>query len=191
MAHAGETIENPVNGERITWIETAASSGGELLALDLALRPGAFVATPHTHDRQEEHFEVQTGTIQLEMAGDRRSLGPGEMATVPIGVVHRWWNAGEDEALVRVELRPSLDSETFFEVFFGLNRDGKTNSRGMPGLLQIAVTLRALGDSAPTLARPPRVVQRMLFAVLAAIGRLRGLRGIYAEYSPDHASLSQ
>lgn len=191
MATVGETIENPVNGERITWIETAASSGGELLAGDLTLRPGAFVAAAHRHVRQEEHFEVRSGTIQLEVGGAHRSLGPGETATVPIGVAHRWWNAGADEAVVRVEFRPALDTETFFEVFFGLNRDGKTNRKGMPGLVQIAVIFRGLGDSCPTLVRPPAILQRVLFAALAPIGRLRGLRATYAAYSPDHPSLSQ
>lgn len=191
MASVGETIENPVNGESVTWIETARSSAGELLAFDLSLQPGAFVAAPHRHVRQEEFFEVRAGTIALEVDGSQRMLGPGEMATVPIGVAHRWWNAGPDEAAVRVELRPALDTETFFEVFFGLNRDDKTNRKGMPGLVQIAVIIRALGDSCPTLVRPPVIVQRVLFAVLAPIGRLRGLRGTYATYSPDHPSLSQ
>ncbi len=191
VASVGETIENPVNGESVTWIETAQSSAGELLAFDLALRPGAFVATPHRHVRQEEHFEVQAGTIGLEVDGAQRTLGPGDMATVPVGVAHRWWNVGGDEALVRVELRPALDTETFLEVFFGLNRDGKTNRKGMPDLLQIAVIFRALGDSCPTLVRPPAIVQRVLFALLAPIGRLRGRRGTYATYSPNHPSLSQ
>lgn len=191
MARVGQTIENPVNGESITWIETAQSSSGDLLAFDLSLQPGAFVAAPHRHVRQEESFQVSAGTIELEIAGSQRTLGPGETATVPIGVVHRWWNAGADEATVRVELRPALDTETFFEVFFGLNRDRRTNRKGMPGLVQIAVTCRALGDSCPTLVRPPATVQRALFALLAPIGRLRGLRGTYATYSPDHPSLSR
>lgn len=191
MASVGETIENPVNGESLTWIATAQSSGGELLAADLSLQPGAFVAAPHRHVRQEEHFEVRAGTIGLEVDGAQRTLGAGEMATVPIGVAHRWWNAGPDEAVVRVELRPALDTETFFEVFFGLNRDGKTNRKGMPGLVQIAVIFRGLGDSCPTLVRPPAIVQSVLFAALAPIGRIRGLRCTYAAYSPDHPSLSQ
>jgi mannose-6-phosphate isomerase-like protein (cupin superfamily) len=191
VASVGETIDNPVNGESITWIATAGSSAGQLLALDLSLRPGAFVATPHRHVRQEEHFEVKAGTIGLDVAGAQRTLGPGEVATVPIGVAHRWWNAGPDEAVVRVELRPALDAETMFEVFFGLNRDGKTNRKGMPGLLQIAVTARALGDSCPTLVTPPAIVQRVLFALLAPIGKLCGRQATYATYSPNHPSLSQ
>jgi hypothetical protein len=52
VASVGETIENPVNGESITWVETARSSAGELLAFDLSLRPGASVAATHRHVRQ-------------------------------------------------------------------------------------------------------------------------------------------
>jgi mannose-6-phosphate isomerase-like protein (cupin superfamily) len=191
VASVGETIENPVNGESITWVETARSSAGELLAFDLALRPGASVAATHRHVRQEERFEVRAGTIGLEVAGAQRTLGVGEVATVPIGVAHRWWNVGHDEALVRVELRPALDTETFFEVLFGLSRDGKTNRKGIPGLLQIAVTVRALGDSCSTLVVPPAAVQRVVFALLVPIGRRRGRRATYATYSPGHPSLSR
>ena len=31
MAYAGQTISNPVSGERITFMQTAGDTGGELL----------------------------------------------------------------------------------------------------------------------------------------------------------------
>ena len=186
MAKVGESIENPISGERVVWIETAASSGGELLAADLYLRPGAAVAATHRHLRQEERFRVAAGRVALEIEGERRDLDVGDEATVPAGAAHRWWNSGEGEAAVRVELRPALDTETFFETFFGLARDGKTNSKGIPDLLQIAVAYRELGDSCPELTKPPASMQRILFAVLAPIGRRRGRRAVYASYSPGH-----
>src|SRR4029450_1562814 len=40
MATPGQTIVNPVSGERITFRTTAAESDGELLAIDLELAPG-------------------------------------------------------------------------------------------------------------------------------------------------------
>ena len=189
MARVGETIANPVNGERITWIETAHTTGGELLSFDLTLRPGAAVAVEHRHVRQEERFRVQAGTVELEVAGNRREVGLDEEVAVPAGVPHRWWNHGQEEATVRVELRPALDTETFFENYFGLARDGKTNSKGIPGLLQIAVAFRDLGDSCPSLTRPPAVVQRAVFVTLAPVGRVLGRRAVYAQYSPGHESL--
>ncbi len=189
MARAGETIENPVTGERITWVETAQTTAGELLSFDLYIAPGAAVATEHFHARQEERFLVSAGTISLEAARERRKVSPGEEATVPAGVPHRWWNEGQEEAVVRVELRPALDTEAFFETFFGLGRDGKTNSKGIPGLLQIAVAFRDLGASCPSLTKPPPALQRAVFATLAPLGRLLGRRAVYPEYSPGHERL--
>ena len=101
------------------------------------------------------------------------------------GVPHFWWNADDGETVVRVELRPALDTELFFETFFGLARDGKTNAKGIPDPLQIAVAYSDLGDSCPRLVKPPPIVQRLLLTPLAPLGRLLGKRAVYAEYSPD------
>lgn len=190
MSGVGETIENPVNGERMTWIETAETTGGELLSLDLFLRPGAAVAAEHRHMRQEERFRVDAGSIGLGLEGTERTVSEGEEVTVPAGVPHRWWNEGTVEEIVRVELRPALDTQTFFETLFGLARDGKTNEEGIPGLLQIAVTYRELGDSCPMLTKPPAFIQRILVALLAPIGRSAGRRAVYAKYSPRHRALA-
>jgi len=37
------TLENPVTGERFTFTDTSATTDGELLAFELALRPGGGV----------------------------------------------------------------------------------------------------------------------------------------------------
>jgi quercetin dioxygenase-like cupin family protein len=184
MAIVGETIENPLSGERITWVETAASSKGEVLAFDLDLRPGAAVAAEHRHLRQEERFTVTSGTIGLSVARTERSLAAGEDAIVPPGVAHHWWNGGDVSAVVRVELRPALESEVFFETLFGLARDGKTNSKGVPDLLQIAVAYADLGDSCSRLVRPPLAVQKMVLTPLVPLARRLGRRAAYQAYSP-------
>jgi quercetin dioxygenase-like cupin family protein len=188
VATAGSTIENPVSGERITWVTTSADSEGRLLACDLALRPKAAVAAEHRHLRQEERFTVTKGRIALAVGGRERILGPGEAATVTPGVAHRWWNADSGETVVRVELRPALETEVFFETFFGLARDGHTNAKGVPDLLHIAVAYSTLGDACPRLTRPPLAIQRLLLTPLAPVGRLLGRRAIYPQYSPDRAA---
>lgn len=185
MAIVGEAIENPLSGERITWIETAASSNGEVLAFDLELRPGASVAAEHRHLRQEERFTVTSGTIGMSVAGTERALASGEDAVVPPGVAHHWWNSGNESAVVRVELRPALESEVFFETLFGLARDGKTNSKGVPDLLQIAVAYADLGDACSRLVRPSLAVQKIVLAPLVPLARRLGRRAVYHAYSPD------
>ncbi|MGH3113923.1 MAG: hypothetical protein ACRDOP_10720 [Gaiellaceae bacterium] len=58
---------------------------------------------------------------------------------------------------------------------YGLAAEGKTDERGAPNLLQAAVVGHAHLDDF-SLARPPYAVQRVLFAVLAPLGRLAGYR---------------
>jgi mannose-6-phosphate isomerase-like protein (cupin superfamily) len=183
MAEVGTTIENPVTGEAITWIETAASTGGSLLSFDLALRPDAALSAEHRHVEQTEDFRVLSGRIGISLGDDGRELGPGEAVTVPAGVPHRWWPAAGGGAVIRVELRPALRTEIFFETFFGLGRDGKTNAKGIPGLLQVAVAYSELGASCPQLVKPPVAVQRLVLTPLAPIGRALGRRASYAAYS--------
>ena len=68
--------------------------------------------------------------------------------------------------------------DTFLETIYGLAQDGKTDAKGMPNLLQLAVFASAYFDT-NHLARPPLVVQRLLLGGLAVIGRLAGYRADY------------
>src|ERR687895_716614 len=67
MITPGQTLENPVTGERFTFTDTAATTGGELLAFDLALRPGGAVPIPHVHPIQTERFEVVEGRMRFRL----------------------------------------------------------------------------------------------------------------------------
>ena len=67
MITPGQTLENPVTGERFTFTDTAASTGGELLAFDFALRPGGAVPIPHVHPIQTERFEVVAGRMRFRV----------------------------------------------------------------------------------------------------------------------------
>jgi hypothetical protein len=44
VVRVGESMENPVSGERFVWRATAASTGGEYCEFDLFLAPGARIA---------------------------------------------------------------------------------------------------------------------------------------------------
>ncbi len=49
MAYAGQTIENPVSGECITFTQTAADTNGELLAFEMTLSVDGHVPGAHVH----------------------------------------------------------------------------------------------------------------------------------------------
>src|SRR5262249_28687518 len=116
MAYVGQTLKNPASGERITFRRTAAETGGELVAIDLELPPrGRVRGGLHLHPLQEERFEVVEGTMRFRLGGKRIVGGPGEVVVVAPGLKHDFANAGDDEALVRVEVRPALKMEELFE----------------------------------------------------------------------------
>jgi hypothetical protein len=68
---------------------------------------------------------------------------------------------------------------------FGLANDGRTNAKGMPNPLQLALIGREFSDVI-VFTKPPAVVQRVAFGVLGALGRLRGLKAMYPEYLEPH-----
>jgi quercetin dioxygenase-like cupin family protein len=179
MAKAGDILEHPVTGERIIFRKTAEDTNGELLQVDFTMQPHGFVAAEHIHPLQEEHFEIITGKLGFRINGVEREVHTGETITIPPGIPHVWWNAGDHEAHVIGGFRPALRSEEFFETFFGLAQDGKVNKKtGLPNLLVLALIMREF-EKEICLAQPPLPVQRVLFSVLGSIGRLRGYQGRY------------
>ena len=182
MAKPGDVLEHPVTGERIVWRQVALGTHGELLEGDMFARPGAHPAATHVHPNQEERFRVLSGSIKLRVDGDETVLSAGQLSTVPAGRPHTWWNVGNEEAHLLVEVAPAMRTEMFFETFFGLAKDGKTNSKGLPNLLSMAVIMREYEDEM-RLARPPFVVQWALFGSLAVLGPRLGYRGWYPEYT--------
>ena len=167
MAYQGQTIENPASGERITFRETAASTGGELVAIDLELPARRRVPGPrHVHPRQEERFEVVAGTMRFRLGRRRVLAGPGEVVVVPAGVAHDFANAGETDALVRVEVRPALAMERLFETAVALAREGRTLRSGVPMPRELARFTREF-EAEVQAAFPPRWLQRIALAPLA------------------------
>jgi len=187
MIHAGDTIENPVTGERIVFHQTSRETNGEAVVFETFVQPNGFVAAAHVHPKQEERFEIVAGTLGLNLGGDEIVAGPGETLTVPAGTRHRFWNAGDDEVRFRCEVRPALQFEQLLETMFALAADGKTNKKGMPNLLRLAVIARAHFDVV-RLPFPPAFVQRLGLALGAPLGQLVGYRPTYVRTEPVAAN---
>jgi mannose-6-phosphate isomerase-like protein (cupin superfamily)/uncharacterized protein YndB with AHSA1/START domain len=188
MASAGDVIENPVTGQRIVFEATARETKGELLRFRSSGEPQGLLAQEHVHPRQSERHEIISGQMVLSVAGQERLLGPGDVVDVPAGTPHRTIGRGPVE--VRFEVRPALRQEMLVETFSGLARDGKVSTRGAPNLLQLAVIAREFEQENHG-TRPPLAMQRALLGPLAAVGRRRGYRAWYPQYSdPEVARLA-
>ncbi|HEY7619267.1 MAG TPA: cupin domain-containing protein [Solirubrobacteraceae bacterium] len=171
MITPGQTLENPVTGERFTFVETASTTSGELLAFDLALRPGGAVPMPHVHPIQTERFEVLAGRMRFRVGLRTVVAERGDVVEVAPGVAHSFANAGDSEARLRVEVRPALRMEEMFADVVAMAEAGRMNRRGLPrNLLDLAVLARRYDQE----AHAPFIgvaVQRALLAPLVMLAR--------------------
>jgi quercetin dioxygenase-like cupin family protein len=178
MIRAGDTIENPVTGERLVFRKTSRDTGGQAVVIETFVQPNGFVAAAHVHPSQEERFEVLRGSVGFKIGRKKIVAGPGRRITVPAGTPHKFWNAGDDEAHFVCEVRPALQFESLIETMFGLATDGKTNRKGMPNPLRLAVIANAHFDTV-RLPFPPAILQRIALAAGAPVGQLLGYGATY------------
>jgi mannose-6-phosphate isomerase-like protein (cupin superfamily) len=173
MAYVGQRLENPVTGEKLTFIETTASTDGARVVVDLELDPDGKVPGTHVHPKQEEKFEVLQGTMKFRYGFRKIVAKAGETVTVPAGKVHDFANAGTAPAHVRVTITPALKMEEMFENTVALAKEGKVMKSGMPKPLELALFVREYKDEAQA-PFPPYPVVRAVTAPLAAIAKWRG-----------------
>ena len=183
------SLKNPATGETYTFLRRSGETGGELLQLRWAARPGARVGE-HVHPLQEDRFTVLEGTLTVSIDGTLRRCSPGEAVAVPAGARHHFANEGEEPVVATLELRPALRMEQVFEALAGLAREGRARDDGLPrNLLDLAVFAHEFRDEIRG-ARPPYPVQRMVLPPLAAIARRLGRRAHRPEYRLEVAGTS-
>jgi mannose-6-phosphate isomerase-like protein (cupin superfamily) len=178
MIRSGDTIHNPVTGERITFHQTAAETNGEAVVIECTVQPDGFVAAAHVHPSQTERFAVIDGRLGLKVGRTKLMLEAGDVTVVAPGTPHKFWNSGEDEVRFVCEVRPALQFESLLETMFALATDGKTNNKGMPNPVRLAVIARAHFDTV-RLPQPPAWLQRAGLALGAPVGRLLGYQASY------------
>jgi quercetin dioxygenase-like cupin family protein len=127
------TIENPVTGERLTYIETSRETGGARTVGDMEVTPGGGVPT-HRHTDHEERIEVLEGEIEVKVNGVKHRLSAGQHVVIARGQVHAWRNTSRDQNLrFRGTMTPGHPGfELFLRVLFGLARDGEVRPSGLP-----------------------------------------------------------
>lgn len=172
---------NPATGESSVLLTDPREHPDKVLVSHLTVSPGGRVAAPHFHRELTERFLVLEGRMGFLVDGAERTLGPGEGATIPPGVVHDWWQIGDEPASAVVEVDPGDRFLEMITTIFGLAQDGKVNADGLPDPLQLALVGREF-KSVVTFMTPPPAVQSVVLPPLALLGRLLGKRAVYPEY---------
>jgi len=114
------TVVNGLTGEEVTFIRTAAETGGELLVMeDRWTRPGHQVPR-HRHPGMEERWTVLEGAVGYTIGDRETEAGVGESVVAPPGVLHSARDLGRGPVAVRIEMRPPLRWEGFVRQLFSL-----------------------------------------------------------------------
>jgi len=181
LINTGDMVVNPVTGERLIFRQTAADTAGQLVEVEAIITPTGAVAGAHAHPYQDERFEVLEGLVGFRLGRKKLIAEPGDVVHVPAGTVHRFWNAGDIDARFSCHITPALQFEALIETMFGLAADGKTNKKGLPNPIRLAVIAHAHRDGlrAPYV---PSALQRVGLAIGATAGRALGYT---AQYEPS------
>lgn len=181
MAYKGKFISNPVSGQSIHFLQTSKDTAGKLLEMESVFQPNSVEPIPHYHPKQQEDFKIISGAISVRIHGEVKILQSGDTLHIPANTIHSMWNHTTAEALVNWQVRPALETEYLLETGIGLAQDGKVNKHGMPGFLQsILIANRFNNVYRP--ARPPFVLIKFIYFLLAPTAFLLGYRAVYQKY---------
>jgi len=198
MSRCGDVYENRVTGEYALILRGTEDRGQGPGIAHLTARPRAAVVGEHFHPHMTEKFTVLSGRLDARIAGQNRSLGPGQSATVEARVAHDWWNSSNTEevhVLVEVDRAKGADHvdpdrfELLIGMLFGLANDGLVDKKGRPFPLQAAVIAREFADVV-VFTQPPPAFQRIALGILAPLGRLLGYRAIIPSYCRPHSHVT-
>ncbi|MGF1473094.1 MAG: cupin domain-containing protein [Rubrobacteraceae bacterium] len=183
MATLERVIENPLNGERMTFLTTGEETGGEFARVRCELPAGAPGPPLHYHLTFTETFEVVEGTLDMYVGGKKHHhvLKSGEAAHAPVKVPHTFWNSSAEPAVFEAVMQPAQPFEDTIRMAFGMAKDGKTNKKGVPTNIWELALAYELGGSYMT--GMPLFLQRRIFGVLARIARRKGYDPAFSRYT--------
>jgi len=172
VAKAGDVIDLPSLGVRITFLLTSEQTNGELLRVEVVL-PAGFSIAEHVHPRQEEQHHVVSGTLRARVGGQEQDYQAGQRVIGPPGVPHAWSNPSDREDLHLVsEHRPVLHMELMLDAGSGIARDFSANKAGaLKHVLRAAVLLDKIKDDFYFTGWSMRAFMTF-FVALAPVGRL-------------------
>lgn len=129
MGVAGQRISNPLTGERIVFVRTAADSDGQELVMESTWTRRGGRGAEHLHPNAEERIEVLSGTARYRVDGEDRELRAGDVLVVPAGTPHVGWNPTAAEVRLRMTFRPATRWEDFVERFFAMLAESDRSHR--------------------------------------------------------------
>lgn len=163
-------LENRHSGETLRMRRVRDSGGQTVLAIDGSLPPRASGPPLHVHFHLREEGTVKTGSLGAQLGNEKIVVPAGGTGVFPAGVVHNWWNAGDDLLELRGRAIPAGDLDRYLQGLFAVLNASPT---GKPSLFYIAHVLWRHRHTQAVMV-PPRVIQRVAFPLVLLLGHILG-----------------
>lgn len=175
---AGDVVDNPTMGVRVTLQKTAADTDGEYVQAEVRLKPGGG-PPPHVHPTQTVTAEVLSGELTMVVGDEERQLARGDTISIPAGTAHQPLNSGDRDARIRYTIRPAGKSDFFLVQFHSFAAD--TASTGGRDLFwQMMLFSRRYSVYSTD---SPIFLQKVTSFFLAPTARVLKHQSFYAEYA--------
>jgi mannose-6-phosphate isomerase-like protein (cupin superfamily) len=175
------TLKNRRTGE-ILRMRRIREAGQTILTIDGSLPPRAAGPPPHVHFHQREEGLVKAGSLGARVGKEEILVKAGGTSAFPAGVVHTWWNAGEDLLELSGRAVPAGDLDRYLQAIFAIVN---ASPSGRPSLFYIAHVLWRHRKTQIVMLPPP-MIQRILFPIVLLVGRALGkYRGADWPGSPE------
>ena len=136
---ARRLVTNKVMQDQGIFEKYGAETNGEYTRCRVTVKPGGGVPL-HYHRTFTERFEPVKGTLGLVLGSETLHLKPGEIGTVPLNTIHRFFNDSDEDIEYVAEVRPAHQGfEQSVYIFYGLANDGLTDEKGLPSLINLCV----------------------------------------------------
>ncbi len=110
----GRSYKSPI--DQVRFLLTGEQTGGAFFMAEATVPPGS--GNPlHIHDREEETFYLQEGTLTVQVGATTLNALPGDLVQLPRGIAHSFQNTGNVDAKFLVVAAPA-GLEKFFEEGF-------------------------------------------------------------------------
>ena len=175
-------LDNRHTGERLRLRRVRDRDGQTVVLIDGSLPPRSSGPPPHVHCQEREEATVIAGTLGARCGKETILRRAGEAVVFPAGIVHTWWNAGDDVLELSGRASPATDLDRFLQALFAILNASRS---GRPSIFYVAHVLWRHRHT-QGVATPPVIVQRVVFPVVVAIGRVLGkYRGVSWPGSPE------
>ena len=163
-------LENRRTGEILRMRRVRDAEGQTILAIEGSLPPRTSGPPPHVHFHLREEGTVKAGSLGARIGKKSIVVPAGETAVFPAGVVHAWWNAGDDLLELSGRAIPAGDLDRYLQALFAVLN---ASPSGRPSIFYLAHVLWRHRHTQSVMV-PPRTIQRIVFPFVLLVGRVMG-----------------